>query len=325
MGVYMFINILMIIIGFALLGIGANLLIKGSSNIAIKFHIPEMLVGLTIVALGTSAPELIITITSANNGASDLIIGNAIGSNICNILLILGLITIIRPIEIDKDARKIHIPISFLSTILILFMGLGLFGSNTSTITRKEGLLLIILFIAYFSYPIIVEIKDIVYSYKENKTSKSTKNINLLSSILFIILGIILLRYGGNFVVDYSTNIAHLFNLPERIIGLTIIAIGTALPELVTSIFAIFKKDTDLAIGNLVGSCVLNLLLILGIGAIITPLTFSKEFIQNLILLSISTFILWIFNFIGKRNSITRLKGFLLLLIFVIYIIKLFV
>ena len=154
--------ILMIILGLILLILGADLLVKGSSSIAKKFHIPEILVGLTIVAIGTSAPELIITITSAKNSMSDLIIGNAIGSNLCNILLILGLTAVISPIKIDKDTIKLHIPIALFSTIIILLMGLGILGNNTSFINRNEGIFLVLLFVIYFSYPIIKEFEDIL-------------------------------------------------------------------------------------------------------------------------------------------------------------------
>ncbi len=313
----MFFNILMIIIGFIFLVLGANLLVKGSSNIAKKFHIPEILLGLTIVALGTSMPELFITASSAKKDSYDLIIGNAIGSNFCNLLLILGIMAIMRPVKIDKDAKKIHLPIAIISTLVILFLS---FFFNT--INRTIGIILIILFFAYFSYPILTEIEDIIKAYKENKENKNTKKINIFSSIIFIIIGIVLLKYGGDFVVDYSINIANTFNLSERLIALTIIAVGTALPELVTSIVATIKKDTDLAVGNLVGSCILNLFLIIGLGSLITPLPFSKEYNENLILLAFSTFLLWIFNYIGKKDTITRFKGFILLLIYTIYFIS---
>lgn len=321
----MFIEFLMIIIGFVLLVIGADFLVKGASNIASKFHIPEMLIGLTIVALGTSAPELIVTITSAFSGNTDLIIGNAIGSNLCNLLFILGLMAIIRPILIDNEAKKIHIPIAFLSALVILFIEISHISSTPSFIGRIDGIILLILFFIYFTYPIVSEIKDIRKAYKENKNKGNAKNIKILVQLVFIIIGIVLLKLGGDFVVDYSTKIAQAWSISERIIGLTIVAIGTAMPELITSIIAVIRKDTDLAVGNLVGSCVLNLLLILGIGAIITPLEFSNEFTQNLILLSISTLILWFFNFIGKKNTITRFKGFILLIIFTFYMVGLFV
>lgn len=321
----MFINILMVILGFVLLVIGADLLVRGASNIATKFRIPEMLIGLTIVALGTSAPELIITITSAQAGATDLIIGNAIGSNLCNILFILGLMAIIRPVVIDDEAKKLHIPIALFAAIVILIMELSSLSSSSAFIDRIDGILLLILFAVYFTYPIFTEIKDIAKSYKEDKISGNSKKINVFLSIIFIVIGVVLLKYGGDFVVDNATLIAEHFNISERVIGLTIVAIGTAMPELITSIIAVIRKDTDLAVGNLVGSCVLNLFLILGVGAVITPLEFSSKFNQNLILLCISTFILWMFNFIGKKNTITRFKGFALLLIFSLYMVGLFV
>ena len=194
-----------------------------------------------------------------------------------------------------------------------------------SMLDRIDGIILIIMFIIYFSYPIYIELKDIISTYKENINNNKYQNINIFSSILFIILGGILLKYGGDFVVDYSKNIAQEFQISESVIGLTIVAIGTAMPELVTSIIAVIKKDSDLAVGNLIGSCTLNLFLILGIGALITPLSFSESFNQNLILLVISNIILILFNFTGKKYKITRLKGIILLLIFMMYMVKLFI
>ena len=321
----MILNILMIVLGFILLVVGADLLVRGASNIASKFHIPEMLIGLTIVALGTSAPELIITITSATSRSTDLIIGNAIGSNLCNLLFILGLMTVIRPILIDDEAKKIHIPVALLAAIIVLIIEISHINSSPSFIDRIDGIILVIFFSIYFTYPIFKEIKDIKQSYIENKNDESKKKINIFIQIIFIAIGVVLLKYGGDFVVAYSTEIAQYFGVSERVIGLTIVAIGTAMPELVTSIISVIRKDTDLAVGNLVGSCVLNLFLILGVGAIITPLEFSTEFTQNLILLIVSNLILWIFNFIGKKSTITRFKGFILLLIFTLYMIGLFV
>ena len=313
----------MLIIGFLLLVIGADLLIKGSSNIAKKFHIPEILIGLTIVALGTSMPELVITISSANQGASDLIIGNAIGSNLCNLLLILGLTAILRPVKIDKDTKLIHMPVALFSTIVILGMELGILGSQKSVISRIDGIILVMLYLAYFSYPIVVELKDIIKSLKEDK-QKEIKTKNILISILYIVLGVLSLKIGGDLVVNKATELATIYGISERVIGLTIVAIGTALPELITSIVAVIEKEESLAIGNLIGSCILNSFLILGIGAIITPLAFSSEFINNLILLICSTILIWIFCFVGKKDTISRIEGATLLTIFSIYVINLF-
>lgn len=320
----MLLEIIIIILGFILLILGANLLIKGSSNIAKKFYIPEMLIGLTIVAIGTSAPELIITITSSTKNASDLVLGNCIGSNLCNLLLILGIMSIIRPIEIDTDTKRIHIPILFVSTLIIFAMGIDIFNNSVNSIDRIEGTVLIILFILYFLYPIVIEIKDIKKMYNENR-NKEIKTSNILISIIFILIGIVLLKYGGDLVVDNSIEIARKINISEKIIGLTIIAIGTALPELATSIIAVIKQDTDLAVGNIVGSCIFNTFLILGVGAIINPLKYSAEFNQSLIILLISIFMIWLFNFICKKNAITRTKGLILLAVFFTYIANLFV
>ena len=313
----------MLIIGFILLVVGVDLLVKGSSNIAKKFHIPEMLIGLTIVALGTSMPELIITITSAGQSSTDLIMGNAIGSNLCNLLFILGLVAVLRPVKIDQETKEIHMPVALLSTVAILGLGVGIWGSERGVISRNDGIILVLLYFLYFIYPIVVEIKDIRNSIKENK-EKHIKTNSTLLSIVFVILGIILLRYGGDLVVNEATEIAIKYGISERVIGLTIIAIGTALPELITSIIATIKKEESLAIGNLIGSCILNSFLILGAGAIITPLSFSIEFMYNLVLLAISTILIWIFCFTGKKNNISRVEGIILLLIFTGYMVSLF-
>lgn len=318
----MLLEILYLILGFIFLILGANLLVKGSSNIAKKFNIPEILIGLTIVALGTSAPELIVTITSANKDAGDLIMGNALGSNLCNLLLVLGLTAIIKPIKIDKKAKNIHIPILLFVTVLVLIM------SYTATIDTRNGIILLILFILYFSYPIIKQIKETKNNVecvgaRFHPHPKKIKN-KIFVPIIYILIGIILLKYGGDCVVNNSIEIARILNISENIIGLTIIAFGTSLPELVTSLVATIKGDEDLAMGNIVGSCIFNLLLILGVGSIITPLKTSNEFNQNLIILISSTILIWLYNFVGKKNYITRIKGIELLAIFCLYIVNLF-
>ena len=242
----MLFDILLIVIGFIFLVLGADVLVKGCSDIAKKFHIPEVIIGLTIVAIGTSMPEIIITIDSAIAGHADLIIGNAIGSNLCNILLILGLISLIRPVEIENETKRIHIPAAIISTILVMIIGNGLLGTGKFIITKIEGFILLGLSIIYFSLPIVTAIKDI----KETQCKEETANnkISTIRAIINIILGIILLKYGSDFVVDNSIKLAEEFNVSQRVIGLTIIAIGTALPELITSIVASIKKDTDMAV-----------------------------------------------------------------------------
>lgn len=313
----------MLIIGFFLLVLGADLLVKGSSNIAKKFNIPEILIGLTIVALGTSMPELIITISSARHNATDLIIGNAIGSNLCNLLLIMGIISILRPVKIDKQTKLIHLPVAMFSTIVVLCLGVGILGSPNNVINRTDGIILVGLYLLYFLYPIIIEIKDIRSSMRENK-KKHIRAKGTLLSILFIIVGIVSLKYGGDLVVDQATQIALKYGISESVIGATIVAVGTALPELITSIIAVAKKEGDLAVGNLVGSCIVNSFLILGTGATITPLSFSKGFIYDLILLSCSILFILGCCYVGKKNTITNKKAVLLLAIYLGYMISLF-
>ncbi len=322
----MIIDILMTIVGFIFLIFGADILIKGASNIAKKFHIPEIIIGLTIVCVGTSMPEIFITLTSAIKGHSDLIIGNAIGSNLCNILLILGLISVIKPVKIEKDIKRIHLPIAVFATVFVLILGNLSIGSGKFVLSTYEGIILLVLFAIYFSYPIIIAIKDILKSSNEKTIKKNRQDISVIKALICIISGIVLLKYGGDFVVDYASNIALRFNISERIIGLTIVAIGTALPELITSIIATIEKDAPLALGNLIGSCMLNLWLILGIGSIITPLVFSIEFNFNLVLLSFATLVVWLFSYAGKeKDHFSRFEGAVLLLIFFVYITRLFV
>lgn len=268
-------------------------------------------------------PELVITISSAGKGATDLIIGNAIGSNICNLLLILGMTAMLRTIEIDKDTRRVHLPVALISNIVILLMGLGLLGSQASIISRKDGEILIILYGIYFLYPILVELKDIILAIKEEKKNKPERKSSFILSILVIIIGAILLKYGGDIVVEEASKIATIYGISERVIGLTIVAIGTALPELITSIIASVKGEQGLALGNLIGSCILNSFLILGVGAAITPLGFSAEFVKSLILLIASILLIIMFSYVGKRNTITRYDAGILLVIYIIYMFNL--
>lgn len=269
-------------------------------------------------------PELMITISSANKGATDLIIGNAIGSNLCNLLFILGMTAMLRPIKLEKDVKIVHLPVAYLSTLAIFIMGSGVWGSQKGVINNKDGKILVLLYLAYFLYPIFIEVKDIWKTGRDNKKNHEKSKGSVLLSFLMIIVGVILLKYGGDLVVDEATKLATIFGISERVIGLTIVAIGTALPEMVTSVVAVIKDDEGLAVGNLVGSCILNSFLILGVGAIITPLAFSFEFVENLILLALTILFIWVSCLVGKKDTITRYKAGVLLVAFVYYMWSLF-
>ncbi len=314
---------IILIFGFGLLIWGADLLVKGASNIAKKFHISEILIGLTIVALGTSLPELVVTIISAATGNTDIIIGNVIGSNLCNLLLVLGILSIIKPIKFEDSSIKQNMPLLNGITLLVLIMGLGLFSKKPLTLNKFDAIILLLIGFIYFVYPILTYMKErkkeIVQLHQESD------NINIVQCIIYCLIGCIALKYGGDFVVDSASNIAFLFNIPERVVSLTIVALGTSLPELATSVIAVIKGDDDIAEGNILGSCIINLCLILGVGAFFSNLILSIEFIENIILLFASCILIWLYALGNKDHTLTRLNGVILLVIYIIYCVRLFV
>lgn len=317
----MILEVVLIILGFILLIKGADFLVDGSSKIAKKFHIPEIIIGLTIVSIGTSMPELFVSITSAIDGYPDMAVGNVIGSNLCNLLLILGLSAVIQTIEFKKETKLIETPITLLVTIILFVL------CNIGTdITRGEGIFLICLFVLFIIYTIYMGKKGAEFENRDVLVEVQTdKNYSTMKSILWIIFGIIGLKIGGDLVVNHSITIAKVLNISEKVISLTIIAIGTSLPELVTSVTAAFKGDSDIAIGNILGSNIFNILLILGVSSVITPIKYSVSYNNQILVLIIGTILLALFPFIGAKNKMTRTNGFAYLIIYAIYMIGLFV
>ena len=321
----MFIQFLILIFGFILLISGANALINGSSGIAKKFNIPEILIGLTIVALGTSLPELVVTIISSTTGNTDILVGNVIGSNICNLLLILGTVAILKPLKFEKSTIKQNLPLLIFITILVLLFGLGLFSSNKLIFIRTHGIILLIFALIYFLYPILEYIKSTKSSKKSDTINSYNKeNKSFVQCIVYILLGGLALKYGGDFVVNSATTIATMLNIPERVISLTIVALGTSLPELVTSIVAIIKNDDDLAEGNIIGSCIINFCLILGLGATLSNIVLTVTYIEDLIWLVCSCILIWLYGIFNKNNTLTRFNGFILVIIYLVYSLILF-
>lgn len=327
---------------------GAEVLVDGAENIATILKIPKIIIGLTLVSIGTSLPELIISIQSATKGFADISIGNVIGSCICNLLFVLGATTIVRPIFVEEDTRKSDLPISLISIFLI-----AVFGNFSNKITRYEGILLL-MFLGIFIFQLFIrmnetdqkdngEIKNISDTnnqinltkkqnnnssnfnekeIKENEKSQNNKK-KILKDILFILGGIILLKYGGDFVVDNSSNVAKIFGLSDRLIGLTIISIGTSLPELITGVVAAINGDEEIAVGNVIGSNILNLLLVLGITAIINPISYTEDFNINIIILFVSSFIIWTISVLNKEHKLGRNEGIAMLLSYILYLISL--
>lgn len=322
----MFVQFLILIFGFALLILGADTLVNGASGIAKKLNIPEILIGLTIVALGTSLPELVVTIISSTTGSTDILVGNVIGSNICNLLLILGAVAILKPLKFEKSTIKQNLPFLIGITILVLIFGLGLFSNNKLVFIRTHGIILLVIALIYFLHPILEYMKSTKTPDKSDNTNSNNKESkNIIQCIIYIILGGLALKYGGDFVVNSATTIATMLNIPERVISLTIVALGTSLPELVTSIVAIIKHDDDLAEGNIIGSCIINFCLILGLGAIIVDIPMQASYIENLLLLLATETLIWLYGLGNKNNTLTRSNGVILLIIYLIYNLRLFI
>lgn len=314
--------IILIMLGFVLLIKGADFLVDGASDLAKKFHIPEIIIGLTIVSIGTSMPELFVSSTSSLNGSSDMSIGNIIGSNLCNLLLILGLSTIIRPIKFQRETRLIEIPMCLVITLVFLII------CNTGlSITKMESIILIGLFILFILYTIYMAKKGEEFDSKDPivEIKSEDKNISILKSIIFIALGIIGLKLGGDLTVNNATIVAKYFNISEKIIGLTILAIGTSLPELVTSVTAAIKGNSDIAIGNIIGSNIFNILLIIGVSSFISPLTYNITYNIQMAILIIATIVLSLFPLIPPKNEMSRNNGIVYLIMYLIYMGILFV
>lgn len=318
----MILEILLVVVGFVFLVKGADLLVKAATSIAKKFGLSEMLIGLTIVAVGTSLPEIFITITSAIDGHSDLIIGNAIGSCICNFLLVIGITSLIKPVKFDNRIIKVHLPMGIAAMILLLFLGNTTYLGEVHVIYRWQGLILILCTIMYIIYTIYEEkkLKDKKMDEEILNEVKTKENYQTGTIILYLILGILGLKFGADFVVDNSVIIAENLGLSERFIGMTVVAIGTALPEIITGIISARKNNTDLLLGNISGSNILNLCLLIGLGALINPLVFATDFNESILILIVVTMFLQLMATLNPKKEISRGVGLLLIVAQIIYI-----
>ncbi len=310
-------SVILIIIGFALLIKGADVLVEGSSNIAKRFHIPEIVIGLTIVSIGTSLPELMVSLKSAISGHADMSVGNVVGSNVCNLLLILGLASTIRPLKIKRETRLIEVPICLILTIIF-----GMFCNTAGGISRPEAIALIVLFAMFIIYTIVMGIKGEKFDKEDEETEEKEedkKQVSMLKNVIYIILGILGLKIGGDFVVDNATIIAEYFKISEQIISLTIVAIGTSLPELVTSVVAAIKGNSDISIGNILGSNIFNMALIMGVSALINPITYNLAYNFEIGILIATSIILALFPIIPPKNKMSRMNGIVYLILYIVY------
>jgi cation:H+ antiporter len=314
----MVLNIILLVAGFVALVKGADLFVDGSSSIAAIFKVPSVIIGLTIVALGTSAPELAVSTSAALKGSNEIALSNVVGSNIFNLLMVLGVCAVIKPLPITKVIKKRDFPLSIVVTaalfgvLALQMIGKVDFGAvkmsdNVSEVSRIIGISLLVLFIIYIVILIISAIK--------NKTEgEPTKTMSPLKSILFIIIGLALIIAGGQFVVNSAKYIAAAFGMSETLIGLTVVAFGTSLPELVTSIVASKKGENELAVGNVVGSNIFNMMFILGISAALHPITVNFACMTDFAILIVASIMVFIF---ALRNKINRVEGIVMILFYI--------
>lgn len=319
-------EIILIVVGFILLIKGADLLVRAAASIAKKFNLSEMLIGLTIVAIGTSLPEIFITVTSSMDGHSSLIVGNAIGSCVCNFLLVIGLTSIIRPVKLDKRIVNVHLPISVAAMLLILFLGNTEKLGEVGLISKWQGGVLLLCTVVYILYTIYEEnkIKD---KELDDEIIKEVEEVEIKSKsvgtiIIYTVLGLVGLKFGADFVVNNSILIAQNLGWSESFIGATIVAAGTALPEIVTGIISARRGETGLLLGNITGSNIVNLCLLIGLGAVICPIVFDAEFNRSLIILIAVTIILQLIGIFSKNSKVNRLTGFVLILGYVLYVLS---
>lgn len=313
------IQFILILFGFFLLVKGSDFLVDGASSIARRLNIPSIIIGMTIVAIGTSLPELVVSVKAAIENHADIAVGNIVGSNITNLLLILGLCSIIKPLTFSKETIRYENFFMIFATLLFFFLGLNFVDGKLNYITRSEGILLLIfafLFMLYNLYMAIHQSSDI-----GNETIEKEKN--LFFSIVFVILGVISLKVGGELVVEHVSFIAKYLGISEKIISLTLVAFSTSLPELITSISATRRGSISLAIGNVIGSNIFNILLIIGTAAFIQPVYFAPTYSNDMILLFFSTVLFAIYPLVGKKGIMTKREGFLFLLIYLFYVISL--
>lgn len=314
----MIVSIFYLLFGLGLIIIGANGLVDGASSLARKLKVSDMVIGLTIVAFGTSTPEFTVSVYSAINGNTDIAIGNIAGSNIFNVLLILGVCAIITPLTIQKNTIWKEIPFSLLAALMLLFMAndIILDHNTANQLTRSEGLVLLGFFVIF-----------LIYAFQISRNNPSPEEANPKAkiypgwlSILFVLAGLGGLILGGKFFVDGAVNIARGLGMSESVIGLTIVAVGTSLPELATSIVAALKKNAAIAIGNVVGSNIFNIFFILGSTATIKNLPLGNITNIDLLLVAFSSIILFVFSFTFSGRKINRSEGVFLLLIYIAYV-----
>lgn len=298
--------------GLALVIKGADLLISGASGLARRIGIPDAIIGLTLVAFGTSLPEFTINIKASLKDASEITLGNVIGSNIANILLILGISGLIRPVSIHLTFVKKEIPLNFLSTLILFAMVSDTFldGNGIALISRSEGLVLVTTFVGYIYF---------LTAFLERQAFKDGKQLGYLKGSILIIIGLLGLIMGSEWTVSGGVELATFLGISQMIIGLFLIAVGTSLPELATSIVAAYKGNSDIAVGNILGSNIFNVSFVLGASALINSIPVPTNVFKDMMILFVATFLFFISNYLGKKYTISKAESITFLVIYILY------
>lgn len=318
-------EIILLFIGLGLLLLGANYLVESSVAIAQRAKLSNFVIGLTIVGIGTSSPELLISLSSALQGHGDMSLGNVVGSNICNVLLILGITAIIKPFTIERNTLKRDIPFNIFTSlflILLLYIDQFLFDAKGLALSRIDGFIFLIAFTAYMWYTI--RASRALQEYEESANSTLSKK-PLWATISIAIISLAVLLWGGDMFLDSAVTLAKQWGMSEAVISLTIIAVGTSLPELVTSVIAAIKGNAQLALGNVLGSCIFNVLLILGISSIISPFEISGFSTIDFITLATSALLVYVSAFTLGKMRVVRTEGLIFLTIYIAYTIYLLI
>lgn len=319
----MLLQLILIGLGIALLLKGADFLVDGSSKIAKRFNISEIVIGLTIVSIGTSLPELVISVSSAFKGLSDISMGNVIGSNMANLFLIISLCSVMRPLKIRRETKFFEIPFTVLCTAIYLAI-----VDNDGVIDKYEGIILLGIFGLYLVYNLVMlkagrklngENQEEESEKEESQTKLNKVRNSVFYSIVQIVIGIVALKFGGDFVVDNAVLIAKSLGISEKLIGITIVAFGTSLPELITCLSATRRGDDDLAIGNIIGSQIFNILLIIGLSAVVSPIHNVAGYREELLILLIGNIIFAIIPFVGQKDKIGRATGIAFVCFYLVY------
>lgn len=308
--------LLLLVAGFFPLIFGANMLVDNASALAKRYNIPNIVIGLTIVAFGTSAPEMVVNVFAALEKNPDIVLGNILGSNIFNVGIILGISAIIYPLVVKKTTTWIEVPLALLAGVVVFVLGSDqlIDKEGSSVITRSDGILLLLFFMIFLAYNYMLMKKG---DYSEET---DVKNITPLKASLLVLAGIVLLIAGGRMIVYSAVQVASLLGISERIIALTIVSAGTSLPELATSVVAARKKNTDIAVGNIVGSNIFNIFFILGTSAVIYPVTIHSSALVDMVMNIFLSGLIFFFIFTGKGRKLDKWEGLLLVFLYALYL-----